>query len=103
MERSSRVRIGTLLLTSILPPRCIRKVRSEMFEILTTGSLRSLSMIRWPCSLSRALMVMSRKTRSPVISTRSTAPMSPPALPMTEVTRPSMPGRFRMPILTVKL
>ena len=53
-------------------------------------------MMSWACRLSRALIVMSRSTRSPLISTRSTAPMSPPALPMTEVTRPSMPGLFRI-------
>ena len=33
IERSSRVRIGTLLLISILPPRCMRNVRSEILAI----------------------------------------------------------------------
>jgi len=60
MERSSRVLIGTLLRTSILPPRCMRNVRSEMLAILTPVRRRSLSMMRWLCSLSRALIVMSR-------------------------------------------
>ncbi len=103
MLRSSRVRIGTLLWISILPPRCMRKVRSEMFAIRTPAVLLTRSMMSWACRLSRALIVMSRSTRSPLISTRSTAPMSPPALPMTEVTRPSMPGLFRISRRTVKL
>ena len=103
MERSSRVRIGTLLRTSILPPRCMRKVRSEMFATRTPASARSRSMMAWPCWLSLALMVMSRRTRSPVISTRSTAPISPPALPMAEVTLPSMPGLFSISSRTVRL
>src|SRR5262245_8999794 len=46
---------------------------------------------------------MSRSTRSGVVSTRSTAPMSPPAFPMTDVTRPSMPGLFLISRRTVKL
>ena len=60
-------------------------------------------MMSLACRLSRALIVMSRRTCSPVISTRSTAPMSPPARPMAEVTRPSMPGLFRIASRTVKL
>ncbi len=103
MLRSSRVRIGTLLWISILPPRCMRKVRSEMLAIRAPVVARRRSMMSWACRLSRALIVMSRSTRSPLISTRSTAPISPPPLPMTEVTRPSMPGLFRISRRTVKL
>ena len=43
MLRSSRVRIGTLLWISILPPRCMRKVRSEMLAIRTpVGALEAI-------------------------------------------------------------
>jgi hypothetical protein len=36
-------------------------------------------------------------------STRSTARMSPPASPIADVTRPSIPGRFLIAARTVKL
>ena len=51
----------------------------------------------------RALIVMSRTIRSRVDSTRSTAPMSPPASPMAMATRPSMPGRLVIDSRTVML
>jgi hypothetical protein len=103
MERSSRVRIGTLLWISIFPPRCMRKVRSDTLTTRTPFRRFSRATICWPCSLSRALIVMSRMIRWPLDSTRSTAPMSPPASPMASATRPSMPGRFRIPRRTVRL
>ena len=71
--------IGTLLLTSILPPRCMRKVRSLTFTSVTPGTARTSSMMRCPCSLSEAETVMSRTVWSLVTRTRSIAPMSPSA------------------------
>ena len=38
MERSSRVRTGTLFLISIFPPRCIRNVRSETLTTRTPAT-----------------------------------------------------------------
>ena len=94
MERSLRVLIGLLDRTSILPPRCARKVRSDTFTTFTPGSFPTAAAISFSCSSSRALTVMSRMTVSLPKPAMSTAPMSPPALPMADVTRPSIPTRF---------
>ncbi len=59
--------------------------------------------IAWPCCSSRALMVKSRMMMSFTSSTRSTARMSPPASPMAEVRRPSIPGRFLIAARRVRL
>ena len=48
-------------------------------------------------SLSRALTVMSRSVRSRVVSTRSTAPMSPRASPIAEATRAAARQKGRRP------
>src|SRR6266850_1549086 len=48
-------------------------------------------------------MVISRTMRSRADSTRSTAPMSPPASPMAIATRPSMPGLLVIDRRTVTL
>ena len=48
-------------------------------------------------------MVMSCTIRSRMDSTRSTAPMSPPASPMAIATRPSMPGLLVIDRRTVTL
>jgi len=103
IERSSRVRSGTLLWISILPPRCIRKVRSETLTTRAPARRLRRATICRPCALSRALIVMSRTTRARVVSTRSTAPMSPPASPMAEATRPSIPGLLAISTRTVRL
>ena len=103
IDRSSRVRIGTLFRISIFPPRCMRKVRSEMLTTRTPARRLSRATIFWAWTLSRALTVMSRSVCSRVVSTMSTAPMSPPASPMADATRPSMPGRFRIWSRIVKL
>ena len=92
MERSSRVLTETLPLTSILPPRCMRKVRSETFFTVTPSTVFTAAVIRWPCPSSLALQLMSRVMNCEPASTRSMAPISPPASPIAEVTLPSIPG-----------
>jgi hypothetical protein len=103
MDRSSRVLSGALFWTRIFPPRCMRKVRSDTLMTRTPSRVRIATTMACPCSSSRALMVRSRTTRSRVESTMSTAPMSPPASPIADVTRPSMPGRLRISTRTVTL
>ena len=103
IDRSSRVFTGTLFWMPIFPPRCIRKVRSETLTTRTPSTRRSAATMSWPWRSSRASMVKSRTITSRSSSTMSTAPMSPPASPMADVTRPSIPGRFRMPTRTVRL
>ena len=74
-----------------------------MFTTRTPEVFLSWATICWPWLLSRALIVMSRTIRSRVDSTRSTAPMSPPASPIAIATRPSMPGRLVIERRTVRL
>ena len=92
MERSSRVFTGTFELTSILPPRCIKNVRSDTFATRTPGMVCTCSTIRCPWSTSRALTVMSRVISPCCTFTMSTAPMKPSASPMAEVIFPNCPG-----------
>src|SRR3990170_1728372 len=94
IDRSSRVLTLILPRTSILPPRCMRKVRSETLTTFTPVTARIRSTTCWPWRSSRALNVRSRVIVDLPTSTRSIAPMSPPALPMADVTRPSIPGLF---------
>ena len=94
MERSFRVLIGTLGWTSIFPPRCIRKVRSETFTTLTPGIAFTVLMISCAWSIPRARAVTSRITVPFPWPERSTAPISPPASPIAVVTLPSMPTLF---------
>ncbi len=89
--------------TSIFPPRCMRNVRSETLTTFTPWTVRIPSTTCWPWGSSRALNVMSRVIVVLPTTTRSMAPMSPPALPIAEVTRPSMPGLFRISSRTVRL
>ena len=86
IERSSRVFTGTLFCTSILPPRCMRNVRSETFTMVTPGTSRTASTIRWPWSESAAETVTSRTRLSRVTRTRSIAPRSPSASPIAAAT-----------------
>ncbi len=103
MDRSSRVLTATRPLTSILPPRCMRNVRSDTLTTVTSGTARSRSTMRWPWASSEALKAMSRVISFWPASTRSTAPMSPPASPMADVTLPSMPGLLAIRTRTVRL
>ena len=81
----------------------MRKVRSDTFTTVTPGTARSRSTMAWPWASSEALNPMSRVISFWPASTRSTAPMSPPASPMAEVTLPSMPGWLAMRRRTVRL
>ncbi len=56
-----------------------------------------------PWASSEALKVMSRVISFWLASTTSTAPMSPPASPMAEVIRPSIPGLLARRTRTVRL
>ena len=103
IDRSSRFFTVARPLISILPPRCMRKVRSETLTTRTPPTPRIFSTICSPCASSRALNVRSRVTVDLPTVTRSTAPMSPPALPMAEVTRPSIPGWLSTSTRTVRL
>src|ERR1700716_4331584 len=55
MERSSRVFTATRPLTSILPPRCMRNVRSETLTTVTSGSARRRSTMACPWASSAAV------------------------------------------------
>jgi len=96
MERSSRVLMGLLACTVIFPPRWARKVRSETFTTFTPGTLPTASAIFVSCASSRAFTVMSRMIVSLPKPAMSTASMSPPSLPIADVTLPNIPGRFRI-------
>jgi hypothetical protein len=60
IDRSSLVFNGTFDCTSILPPRCMRNVRSEMRSTSMPSSERTASAIRCRCSSSPAETVTSR-------------------------------------------
>ena len=64
MDRSSRLRSGTLERTSILPPRCSRNVRSLTLPIRTPSTARSASTSRSACGWSLAAQVTSTTIRS---------------------------------------
>src|SRR5919112_3142378 len=94
MLRSSRVRSGSLLRCSILPPTCIWNVRSVISISFAPATSSTASPILAACSSPAVSIVMSRSVCPPSIATRSTEPMLPPASPMAVATRPSMPGRW---------
>ena len=79
MDRSSRLRSGTLTEVSILPPRCIRKVRSLTLLSVTPSTALSTATIASACSLSRAAQVTSTRSRSWPIGVTSSAVTAPPA------------------------
>ena len=64
---------------SILPPRCIRKVRSETLPITTPGTLRIAATSSSACSVSRAAQVTSMRSRSCPEAVTSSAVIAPPA------------------------
>ena len=103
IERSSRVFTAIRPLTSIFPPRCIRNVRSDTLTTVMPSTPLSPSTMRWPWASSEHLKVTSRVMVWPPASTMSTAPMSPPASPIAEVTLPSMPGRLAIRMRAVRL
>src|SRR5580692_4346549 len=103
MERSARVAIGCLLLISILPPRCNRKVRSETLIRVKSGTARTAALICSACSTLLADTVISRTVWLGVDSTISTAPIIPPTAPIAAETLPNMPGCFFKCIRNVML
>jgi hypothetical protein len=103
IERSSRVRIFILERTSILPPRCIRNVLSEMLRTRVSSSASTASTISRPWSELRAFTVMSRTVLSPPMRTMSTAPTIPPASPTVVRILPRDPGWCRNSIRNVML
>ncbi len=58
------MRIGSFEDISILPPRCIRKVRSETLPIVTPSIVRSFSTISSPCATEVAATVTSIRSAS---------------------------------------
>ncbi|CAM5734043.1 hypothetical protein SALBM311S_05211 [Streptomyces alboniger] len=64
MDRSSRLRIGCLDAISILPPRCMRNVRSETLPSVTPSMPRSCSTISSAWAVEVAAMVTSIRSFS---------------------------------------
>ena len=93
IERSSRVLTGIRPRTAILPPRCIRNVRSETLSTDTPSRLPTASTTASPCSASAHATVTSRTTSPPSTRTRSIAPRMEPVSPIAPATRANAPGR----------
>jgi hypothetical protein len=93
-ERSSRVRTETRPRTSIFPPRCMRKARSDTARTFTPSIARSAAASRRPVSSSGVSTVTSRTWSCGVASTRSIAPSEQPCSPITRATCANIPGRF---------
>src|SRR5574341_605371 len=92
IDRSSRVRSGTLEVTSSLPPRCSRKVRSLTLWTWAPGTASTASVTVWAWRPSDALTVRSTTSRSGWDSTMSTAATAPAASPTAVVMRPMPRG-----------
>ena len=80
-DRSSRCFNGTLGFTSILPPRCMRKVRSLTLRTTAPGIALMASVIRSACASSDVSHVTSTTIRFVWLSTTSRAVSAPPAEP----------------------
>jgi hypothetical protein len=63
----------------MVPPRCIRKVRSETLCTATPSIARSSSTIRSACAVSEAAQVTSMRRRSCPEAVTSSAVTMPPA------------------------
>src|SRR6266568_962485 len=87
-ESSSRVRSATFGVTSILPPRWSRKVRSETLRTSTPGSASSPSTTWLAWSASAVSQVTSTSTLRWSESTTSSAVTMAPASPTQVVSRP---------------
>jgi len=85
MDSSSRVRSGTLERISILPPRCIRKVRSLTLWTRTPSIASTAVTIASACSVSRVAMVTSMRMVSWAAVLTSRAVTMPPAFSTTWV------------------
>src|SRR5215211_1081859 len=93
MERSSRVLIGVFGTTSILPPRCMRKVRSETCSTSTPSTTSIAAVTAARCSASSARTLTSRTFVPRSTRTRSIAPSDAPASPIADARRAKAPGR----------
>ena len=103
IERSSRVFTGDRGTTSIFPPRCIRKVRSETWRTSTPSTCRTFSTTwsRWAASAAR--MVTSRTLVPFSTRTMSIAPSDAPASPMAAASRANEPGESSSRVRIVAL
>src|SRR5699024_12613735 len=79
MDNSSRLRSGTFEDISILPPRCIRKVRSLTLWTRTPSIAPRAATMAWACSVSRAAQVTSMRMRLCLVEDTSCAVINPPA------------------------
>src|SRR5918992_2519892 len=78
MESSSRFRSGTFDRISILPPRCMRNVRSLTLWILTPSIFSMTPTISSACSVSRVATVTSMRILSwPAVVTSSAVTIAP--------------------------
>lgn len=87
-DSSSRLRSATLGVTSILPPRCSRNVRSETLRTVTPSSFSRQATTCSACAESAVSQVRSTTTAVLSESTTSTAVTTPPASPTAVVRRP---------------
>ena len=78
-DRSSRCFSGTFGVTSILPPRCSRKVRSDTFRTLKPSSAAIALVIDSECATSLALQLTSTTSMLGCDSATSRAVIAPPA------------------------
>ena len=103
IERSSRVFSGLLLRISILPPACNENVRSVVSRTRAPATASTAAVNRGQSVASPVSTVMSRIVCWRSTCTRSTAPIVPPASPIADATRPSIPGRCSISTLRVRL
>src|SRR4029450_745587 len=78
-DKSSRCLSGTLGVTSILPPKCSRKVRSDTFRTLKPSSAAIAFVIDSECATSLALQLTSTTSMLGCDSATSSAVIAPPA------------------------
>ena len=83
------MRSPTFGVTSIFPPRCTRKVRSETLRTLTPSRTSSASVISSACRSDSALHEMSTMIESARDSTTSNAVMTPPTRPTATARSPA--------------
>src|ERR1035437_291398 len=85
MDRSSRVRMGTLDSILSMPPRCIRNVRSLTLPISTPSTVPISATISSTCSLPRVAMVTSTCSRRGPEAVTSSPVTSPPMVSIAAV------------------
>jgi hypothetical protein len=81
------LRIGTFGWISILPPRCMRKVRSDTLPIETPSTAARAVVICSACAVSLAAQVTSMLSRSCPDAVTSRAVTTPPTCSTAEVSR----------------